>query len=144
MKYGLDVNNKLLLEELVKVLESKGNFIVNFSTLKNKNTGALLYKKTLFANVTKIDVYLGIENIEDDEESRIYFNDFLKSEQIRQRIISILQKISREPIVEGSEQLYLGKNVNSLVIYCKIKVVEENIIKEKVIEKLIEVLDNIL
>lgn len=144
MKYGLDVNNKFILQSLIKVLESKGHFIVNLSTLKDKNIGALLYKKTLIANITKVDVYLGIETIKNNEESKIYFNEFLRSEEIRRKIINVLQKISEKDILEDNQQLYLSKNINSLVIYCKIKIIEDNVIKDKVMERLIEILDNIL
>lgn len=144
MKYGLDVNNNFILQALIKVLESKGHFIVNLSTLKDKNIGALLYKKTLIANVTKIDVYLGIETIKSDEENKIYFNEFLKSSEIRRKIINILQQISEKEILEDNTELYLSKNINSLVIYCKIKIIDDNIVEEKVMKSLIDILDNIL
>lgn len=144
MKYGLDVNDKNLLQGLVKVLDSKGHFIVNLSTIENRNVGALLYRKTLFANITKIDVYLGVESIKDNEENKIYFNEFLKSEEIRKKIIKILQDISDKPIKEEENQLYLSKNVNSLVIYCKIKLIDDISIQEVVMKNLVEVLDNIL
>jgi hypothetical protein len=144
MKYGLDVNDNFILQSLIKVLESKGHFIVNLSTLKDKNVGALLYKKTLIANVTKIDVYLGIETVKSDEESKIYFNEFLKSSEIRRKIINILQKISKKEILEDNTKLYLSKNINSLVIYCRIKIIDDKIVVEKVIKSLIDILDNIL
>lgn len=144
MKYGLDVNNKFILQLLIKILESKGHFVVNLSTLKKKNIGALLYKKSLIANITKVDVYLGIELFKNNGESSICFNEFLRSSEIRNKIVNILQEISEKEIIEDEKQLYLSKNVNSLVIYCKINTIEDNIKVEKVMTKLIEVLDNIL
>lgn len=144
MKYGLDVNDNFILQSLIKVLESKGHFIVNLSTLKDKNVGALLYKKTLIANITKIDVYLGIETVKSDEESKIYFNEFLKSSEIRRKIINILHQISQKEILEDNTELYLSKNINSLVIYCRIKIIDDKIVVEKVMKSLVDILDNIL
>ena len=60
MKYGIDINNKRIFNDISEGLKNKGNFIVDL-TENRTTTGRTLLKKVLIANVTNIDFYFAID-----------------------------------------------------------------------------------
>lgn len=132
MKYGLDVNNKNILDEILNYIKDNGDFMVNLSEEdveynKNINYGKILRKKVLKSNVTNIDFYFKIEFLDKIEGIYIYYCPNKKIEEV---INSNIEKLMKEPILierKDGKNLYLLKNINALGIVLKIP--------EKLIEK---------
>ncbi|MBS5936819.1 hypothetical protein E5347_01920 [Clostridium sartagoforme] len=132
MKYGLDVNNKNILDEIINYIKESGDFMVNLSEEdvdynKNINYGKILRKKVLKSNVTNIDFYFKIEFLDKIEGIYIYYSH---TEKIERVINSSIGKLMKEPVLiekKEGENLYLLKNINALGIVLKIP--------EKLIEK---------
>lgn len=132
MKYGLDINNKNILDEILNYTKDSGDFMVNLSEEdvdynKNINYGKILRKKVLKSNVTNIDFYFKIEFLDKIEGIYIYYSPNKKIEAV---INSSIEKLMKEPVTiekKEGENLYLLKNINALGIVLKIP--------EKLIEK---------
>ncbi|MBS5950454.1 MAG: hypothetical protein KIC47_09055 [Clostridium sp.] len=132
MKYGLDINNKNILDEILNYIKDSGDFMVNLSEEdvdynKNINYGKILRKKVLKSNVTNIDFYFKIEFLDKIEGIYIYYSPNKKIEAV---INSSIEKLMKEPVTiekKEGENLYLLKNINALGIVLKIP--------EKLIEK---------
>lgn len=132
MKYGLDVNNKNILDEIINYIKDSGDFMVNLSEEdvdynKNINYGKILRKKVLKSNVTNIDFYFKIEFVDKIDGIYIYYS---LNEKIEEVINSTIEKLVKEPVLierKEGENLYLLKNINALGIVLKIP--------EKLIEK---------
>ena len=132
MKYGLDINNKNILDEILNYIKDSGDFMVNLSEEdvdynKNINYGKILRKNVLKSNVTNIDFYFKIEFLDKIEGIYIYYSPNKKIEAV---INSSIEKLMKEPVTiekKEGENLYLLKNINALGIVLKIP--------EKLIEK---------
>ena len=132
MKYGLEINNKNILDEILNYIKDSGDFMVNLSEEdvdynKNINYGKILRKKVLKSNVTNIDFYFKIEFLDKIEGIYIYYSPNKKIEAV---INSSIEKLMKEPVTiekKEGENLYLLKNINALGIVLKIP--------EKLIEK---------
>lgn len=132
MKYGLDVNNKKILDEIINYIKDSGDFMVNLSDEdvdynKNINYGKVLRKKALKSNVTNIDFYFKIEFVDKIKDIYIYYSPNKKIEEV---INSNIEKLMTDRVLierKEGENLYLLKNINALGIVLKIP--------EKLIEK---------
>lgn len=132
MKYGLDVNNKNILDEIINYIKDSGDFMVNLSEEdvdynKNINYGKVLRKKVLKSNVTNIDFYFKIEFVDKIKDIYIYYSPNKKIEEV---INSNIEKLMTDRVLierKEGENLYLLKNINALGIVLKIP--------EKLIEK---------
>lgn len=132
MKYGLDVNDKNILDEIINYIKESGDFMVNLSDEdvdynKNINYGKILRKKVLKSNVTNIDFYFKIEFLDKIEGIYIYYSH---NEKIEGVINSSIGKLIKGPVLiekKKGENLYLLKNINAIGIVLKIS--------EKLIEK---------
>lgn len=132
MKYGLDVNNKNILDEIINYIKDSGDFMVNLSEEdvdynKNINYGKILRKKVLKSNVTNIDFYFKIEFVDKIQGIYIYYSPNKKIEEV---INSNIEKLMNDRVLierKEGENLYLLKNINALGIVLKIP--------EKLIEK---------
>ena len=129
MKYGLDINNKNILDEILNYIKDSGDFMVNLSEEdvdynKNINYGKILRKKVLKSNVTNIDFYFKIEFLDKIEGIYIYYSPNKKIEAV---INSSIEKLMKEPVTiekKEGENLYLLKNINALGIVLKITIKE--------------------
>ncbi|MDU5111001.1 MAG: hypothetical protein E6248_11175 [Clostridium sp.] len=125
MKYGLDVNEKNILDEIINYIKDSGDFMVNLSEEdvdynKNINYGKILRKKVLKSNVTNIDIYFKIEFVDKIDGIYIYYSP---NEKIEEVIKSSIGKLIKESVLiekKEGENLYLLKNINALGIVLKI------------------------
>ena len=112
MKYGLEINNKNILDEILNYIKDSGDFMVNLSEEdvdynKNINYGKILRKKVLKSNVTNIDFYFKIEFLDKIEGIYIYYSPNKKIEAV---INSSIEKLMKEPVTiekKEGENLYL-------------------------------------
>lgn len=145
MKYGLDVNNKNILDEIINYIKDSGDFMVNLSEEdvdynKNINYGKILRKKVLKSNVTNIDFYFKIEFVDKIQGIYIYYSSNKKIEEV---INSNIEKLIKESVLierKEGENLYLLKNINALGIVLKIP---ENLIEKVEITTIKEILKDL-
>ena len=149
MKYGIDINNKNILDEIIEYLKEVGDFSVNLSEEdinynRQINYGKVLMKKVLKANVTKIDLYFKIEFLDEISEILIYFSSGDKAKRIGNSIGNVLASKFVGINMKEGESLYVLKNINTLGIVLKFpkKIMEEvdlDIVKE--ILKIIKIIN---
>lgn len=141
MKYGIDINNTIVLNAISHKLKESGNFIVDLS--QNQNTGKTLLKKVLIANVTNIDFYIGIEFKKDASVFEIFYDNNENSKECAEMVKKLLNKDFEDIICKNGEHLYLLKNISAPVLYIRIPFKDKETIQKLYIKGIANILANI-
>ena len=123
MKYGLDINNSIVLNCISESLKSKGYFVINLNEKENLNSGKALLKRVLIVNVTKIDFYFIVEFKNNIHSYEIFYSNFKEAINLSKEIKELLK--DENIIYENGEKFYLIKNTNIPAIYMRIPKEEE-------------------
>ncbi len=123
MKIGLDSNNREFAKSIVKKIREENFFLIDMSIDKHKNEGYEIYKKTMLANATRLDLFIGIyfkSNTEKKEELSIFYDDTFLGEYFSNYIYDNLGLEYGKEILrlKKGESFYLLKNIKtpSLII----------------------------
>lgn len=143
MKYGIDINNERILSAVSEKLRDRGNLIVDFTERENINTGRKLLKKVLIANITNIDFYFAIDFKDEISFCEIFYNEDKCSKVFVEKLINTLSDKFQNIICKSGKHLYLIKNVEAPVVYVRIPLKDEEKIGSLVVDKLINILENI-
>lgn len=142
MKYGIDINNERIFNDISEGLKNKGNFIVDL-TENRITTGRTLLKKVLIANVTNIDFYFAIDFKNEISRCEIFYDEYSASKVCAEKLTNILSRKFPNISCEKGEYLYLVKNINAAVLYIRLPAGDEDKFEKMVLENLINILDSI-
>lgn len=142
MKYAIDIENEEIKDKVIKILQSKGNSIVDCIQDKNLNVGESHYKKALLTNITKPRIFLRFIYVKDNDEKLEIFAD----ENILGKVMSfdfetLLEEFNLKQLsMTNGKELYLIKNIecSSIIIRLTSKDIEDS---EKLAKFLCELLE---
>lgn len=143
MKYGIDINSERILSFITKKLKERGNFVVDFTERKNINTGRILLKKVLIANITNLDFYFAIDFKNEISFCEIFYNEDNCSKILGERLTNILNDTFQNVVCKNGEHLYLIKNIGAPVLYMRIPRQDEEKMEDLLITRLTNILDSI-
>ncbi|GKU25564.1 hypothetical protein [Clostridium folliculivorans] len=123
MKYGLDIENKVVSSYVNKRLIRNGHSVVNFQEDNNKLFGEVLFRKALLANQTRVDLYINIENQQTEVDLvDIYVS---KGEWILSFLLELREKMKSigfdEVNIKDGASLYLCKKIKAPSLIIRIK-----------------------
>ncbi|MBK1809180.1 hypothetical protein JHL18_00770 [Clostridium sp. YIM B02505] len=146
MKYGLDIENKIISSYVNGRLIKNGHSVVNFQADNNKSFGEVLFRKALLANQTRVDLYINVEKQQAEFDLvDIYVS---KSERIFNLLLQFRDKMKAigfdEVNVKDGSSLYLCKKIKAPSVIIRIKSHAIDIGAKEFEEKLADGLINIL
>ncbi|GFP75045.1 hypothetical protein [Clostridium fungisolvens] len=123
MKYGLDIENKVVSSYVNERLIKNRHSVVNFQEDSNKLFGEILFRKALLANQTRVDLYINIENKQTEVDLvDIYVS---KSEGILNSLVQLRDKMKSigfdEVNIRDGSSLYLCKKIKAPSVIIRIK-----------------------
>lgn len=123
LKYGLDIENKVVSSYVNERLIKDGHSVVNFQEDNNKLFGEVLFRKALLANQTRVDLYINIENQQTEVDLvDIYVS---KSEWILNLLVQFRDKMKSigfdEVNIKDGASLYLCKKIKAPSLIIRIK-----------------------
>lgn len=124
MKIGLDSTRKEFSKGLVRKLEEENLFIVDMYLEKRKNEGYEIYKKVMDANKSRLDLFIGVYLLEEDEPKEnlvvLYDCTFL-GEKIANHIYDNLRNKygNKNLSLKCGKELYILKEIKAPCIIIK-------------------------
>ncbi|MGL5379926.1 hypothetical protein [Clostridium sp.] len=120
MKIAIDINNEEVLLAISNEFKRDGNLVVDLSYQQGSNRGETVFKKALLANTTRVDFFVGIKLIDDEDIWTIYHDDSLLSKNISLKIRNELVTSYSGINYNNGSNYYLLKNTNAPAIYLKV------------------------
>lgn len=120
MKVALDINNEEVLLAISNVFKRDGNLVVDLSNQQGSNKGEIVFKKALLANTTRVDLFVGIKLVEDDDIWTIFYDNSLKSKNIALKILDEVNSCYSDIRCNNGSNYYLLKNTKAPAIYLRI------------------------
>ncbi|GFZ31759.1 hypothetical protein CSC2_22850 [Clostridium zeae] len=123
MKYGLDIENKVVSSYVNESLIKNRHSVVNFQEDSNKLFGEVLFRKALLANQTRVDLYINVES----QKSEVDLMDIYvsKDERILDFLVKFKDKMKSigfdEVNVKDGSSLYLCKKIKAPSLIIRIK-----------------------
>lgn len=113
MKYAIDIENEEIKQKVIKILQDKGNSIVDCIQDKNLNIGESHYKKALLTNITKPQIFLRFIYVEDnDERLEIFADEKILAKVMSFDFESLLEDFNlKQLFMKNGRELYLIKNI---------------------------------
>ncbi|AYE35374.1 hypothetical protein [Clostridium septicum] len=140
MKVGIDINNRKILLTVVEKMKERGHWVVDLSNEERGNKGQIVFRKTLLANVTKVDFYMGIEFVDNISKYELFYDENFLSEVCCNELKKVITRLNKELNCIGGSNLYLVKNTNSPAVYMKIPMEDRDIIEDYCLDEIIEIL----
>ncbi len=144
MKYAIDIENEEIKEKVIKILQAKGNSIVDCIQDKNLNVGESHYKKALLTNITKPRIFLRFIYVKDNDRKLEIFAD----ENILGKVMSfdfetLLEEFDLKQLsMTNGRELYLIKNIecSSIIIRLTTNSIEDSQRLAEFLCKLLEII----
>lgn len=144
MKYGIDIDSEKILSSISEKLNRRGHFIVNFTYENNINSGKLLLKKVIMANVTNIDFYFSINFNKDTLFPEILYNKYTCSKIFANEIKNVIKFKYNNIECKNGENLYLLINIKAPVVCIKFPLKDKVKIEKLLLtDKITDLLENI-
>ena len=120
MKYAIDIENEEIKDRVIKILQSKGNSIVDCIQDKNLNVGESHYKKALLTNITKPRIFLRFIYVKgNDEKLEIFADENILGKVMSFDFETLLEEFDLKQLsMTNGKELYLIKNIecSSIII----------------------------
>jgi len=132
MKYGLDIENSYLRNEIAQCLKNHGHLVIDMNEFEYLGAGEKLFKKVILANQSQVEIYIYVSISEGKEEViRITGDDTLLAKRFYENFLVKKDNISfKVPDYMVDESYYVINNIKNSVVFFEINTRRDGSIKE--------------